>query len=99
VPLVELYRPEVLLLDLAMPTMNGFDVAMELQKNPDLRPKLLIAITGYGDQAAREMTTQAGFDFHLVKPVKLAKLLTLLATVFPTVKADVHRPLIDRPGQ
>lgn len=82
-PLVKQHRPEVLLLDLAMPGMNGFDIALELKANPDLRPKLLFAITGLCDDGAKEMTDRVGFDFHLVKPLKLLDLLTILATVFP----------------
>jgi len=85
-PLVEKYRPEVMLLDLAMPGMSGFDVAEELKENPDLRPKLLIALTGFGDNGTKEMTAQAGFDHHLVKPLHLLHLLVVLATVYTDVQ-------------
>ena len=84
-PLVEENRPDVLLLDLAMPGMNGFDVALELRLNPDLRPRLLIAVTGYSDDGSKEMTARAGFDYHLVKPLMLFNLLSILASVFPDV--------------
>ena len=77
-PLVEEHHPDVLLIDLAMPQMSGFDIAMELKENPDLRPKLLIAVTGYGDDAAREETEWSGFDFHFVKPMMPVQLLEVL---------------------
>lgn len=80
-PLVEKHRPDVLLLDLAMPEMTGFDVALELKRRPDLRPRLLVALTGYGDDEAKERTAQAGFDHHLVKPLKLFELLAIIATM------------------
>lgn len=89
-PLVVQHRPEVLLLDLAMPGLNGFDVAMKLKENSDLRPKLLIAVTGFNDDGAKEMTAGAGFDFHLVKPVKLAELLTILGIAFPSVEREAE---------
>jgi CheY-like chemotaxis protein len=76
--LIEQERPDVVLLDLAMPGMSGFDVALELADNPDLRPKLLIAVTGYGDPEAKDMTARAGFDYHFVKPVKFADFKALL---------------------
>jgi CheY-like chemotaxis protein len=84
--LVEQHRPRVLLLDLVMPVVNGFDVALQLQDKSDLRPKLLIAVTGYGDFETREKTAKAGFDYHLEKPVKLADLLAILAMVFPSAE-------------
>jgi CheY-like chemotaxis protein len=82
-PLVEQHHPDVILLDLIMPGMNGFDIALELKENPDLRPTLLIAITGITDDGAKEMTARAGFDYHLIKPIHPAKLLAILATAFP----------------
>jgi hypothetical protein len=50
-----------------------------------LRPKLLIAVTGYGDPGAKEMTARAGFDYHLVKPVKFADFKALLDSVVQSV--------------
>jgi CheY-like chemotaxis protein len=84
--LIEQHRPRVLLLDLILPGVDGFDVVQELKENPDLRPKLVIAVTGYGDVDTREQTAAAGFDYHLVKPVKLAELLEILETVFPSAE-------------
>ena len=86
-PLLEKHRPDVLLLDLVMPEMTGFDVALQLKENPDLRPRLLVALTGFDDDAAREKTARAGFDYHLAKPLKLFELLAILATAFPDAEA------------
>jgi two-component system CheB/CheR fusion protein len=75
---IERLRPDVVLLDLGMPQMSGYDVAEELRDNPDLRPKCLVALTGYGHDSDREHTRRAGFDFHLLKPVAWNELKTLL---------------------
>jgi DNA-binding response OmpR family regulator len=80
-PLVEERRPCVLLLDLSMPGMDGFDVAQELKENPDLRPHLLIAVTGHGDEATRRRVEEAGFDYHFLKPVNFGDLLALVHEV------------------
>lgn len=76
--MIERLRPHVVLLDLSMPGLDGFGVAEELQHNPDLRPILLIANTGYGDEAHRLKKAAAGFDHHLVKPVHWDDLRTIL---------------------
>lgn len=76
--LVERLRPDALLLDLAMPDVSGYDIAEELQFNPDLRPRCLIAITGYGRESDRAKSAAAGFDYHLVKPVVWEELKAIL---------------------
>lgn len=76
--LIEEHRPEVVLLDLAMPGLNGFDVAEELQHNPDLKPRCLAAVTGYSGDDMRRRTAAAGFDVHFVKPVPSAQLLEII---------------------
>ena len=62
------YRPDVILLDIGMPGMDGFAVARQL-KADGIGAKMLVALTGYGEQADRERTQKAGFSHHLVKPV------------------------------
>ena len=74
----ETLRPQVLLLDLRMPEMDGFAIVQELNAHPDLRPKLLVAVSGFGRDTDRARTKAAGFDHHLLKPVALQDLLTVL---------------------
>jgi len=71
----------VLLLDLRMPEMDGFAIVQELQGHADLRPKLLVAVSGFGRDTDRARTKAAGFDHHLLKPVALQDLLTVLQGV------------------
>lgn len=73
------FRPEVVLLDIGLPGMNGFEVAHGLRSQPESRGALLIALTGYGEAESRQRSAQAGFDFHMVKPADVNLLLTLLA--------------------
>ncbi|HVL75475.1 MAG TPA: response regulator, partial [Noviherbaspirillum sp.] len=70
--------PDVLLLDIGLPDMDGYTLARRLRAMPATRHALLIAVTGYGQAEDRERSREAGFDFHLVKPVDTARLAELL---------------------
>lgn len=76
--LIEELRPEVVMLDLSMPDLTGYDIADELANNPDLKPQCLIAVTGHGQSSDREKTAAAGFDYHLLKPLGWNELETIL---------------------
>jgi len=73
------HRPDVVLLDISLPGMNGYEVAERLRANPELAQTVLVAMTGYGQAEDKKETREAGFTMHLVKPVEpdvLQKLLT-----------------------
>jgi len=72
------FRPEVVLLDLGMPGMDGFEVARRLRATPEGRHVLLVAQTGWGQEEDRKRTKAAGFDVHLAKPVDVDALMGLL---------------------
>ncbi|KFI06726.1 ATP-binding protein [Massilia sp. BSC265] len=74
-------RPEVMLLDIGLPDMDGHELARRLRASPDTANAMLIALTGYGQSDDRERARQAGFDRHLVKPADLSELLRILAEV------------------
>jgi PAS domain S-box-containing protein len=76
---VQVYRPEVVLLDLGLPGMDGWEVARRLRQQPGGKRMRLIAITGWGQAADRQRTRDAGFDHHLVKPVEFQALVKLLS--------------------
>jgi two-component system, response regulator len=75
------FRPDVVLLDIGMPKMNGYDVARCIRQQPWGNDMVLIAVTGWGQAEDRQRTSEAGFDHHLVKPVDTAALATLLASL------------------
>jgi signal transduction histidine kinase/DNA-binding response OmpR family regulator len=80
--------PRVLLLDIGLPGMDGYQVARQVRLNPDLADATLIAISGYGQDQDRRRSRDAGFDHHLVKPVDYDVLLPLLEAVpAPAVEA------------
>ena len=62
------YRPDVVLLDLGLPVMNGLEVARELRRRPETANARLVALTGWGQAEDRRQTEEAGFDRHLTKP-------------------------------
>jgi PAS domain S-box-containing protein len=71
-------RPDVAFLDLAMPGMDGYELCRRLRADPALTPALLVALTGWGQEADRRRSEEAGFDRHLVKPVEPQSLRRLL---------------------
>jgi CheY-like chemotaxis protein len=76
--LISADRPDAMLLDIAMPGMDGFDVAREVRRQPRLNETLLIAVTGYADEEHRLACAEAGFDHCLIKPIEFATLEKLL---------------------
>jgi len=72
-------RPEVVLLDIGLPKLNGYEVARKLRHEPWGKQIFLVALTGWGQDEDRVNSRDAGFDGHVVKPVELAALLEMLA--------------------
>jgi two-component system CheB/CheR fusion protein len=73
------FVPEVVLLDIGMPGMDGYEVARELRARPEMGGALLVAITGYGREEDKQKAREAGFDHHLTKPIDAAELHRLLS--------------------
>jgi CheY-like chemotaxis protein len=81
------YRPDVILLDIGMPGMNGYDACQAIRAEPWGKTILIVAMTGWGQEQDRLRSEAAGFDHHLVKPVDHEKLLDLLTTTNPATAA------------
>lgn len=75
------FRPDVVLLDIGLPGMDGYEVAQKMRELPGLRDIRLVAVTGYGRSDDRVRARDAGFDDHLTKPVEFAVLDRALAGV------------------
>lgn len=82
------FRPHVCLLDIGLPGMDGYELARRIRATPALSGATLIAVTGYGDEQARQQAAAAGFDHHFVKPIDPAQLVALLATLAPGVSEN-----------
>ena len=75
------YRPDVVLLDIGLPGLNGYEVVKQLRQQPALQNAVLVAMTGYGGEGDLQRSFAAGFDHHLVKPGDFGKVLQIFATV------------------
>ena len=73
------FRPAVVICDIGMPKLNGYEAARRIREQPWGRDVVLVALTGWGQEEDRKKSADAGFDFHLVKPVEKATLVSLLA--------------------
>ncbi len=75
----KIFKPRVVLLDIGLPGMNGYELAKRLRSMPDMNGVRLVALTGYGKSEDYARTKAAGFDDHLVKPVEALTLKQALA--------------------
>jgi signal transduction histidine kinase/ActR/RegA family two-component response regulator len=78
----ETFHPQIVLLDIGLPSMNGYEVARRLRVMDDHKETLLVALTGYGQEEDRRLAREAGFNHHLVKPVDF----TALNAIFSSLK-------------
>jgi CheY-like chemotaxis protein len=74
------HQPDVVLLDIGLPGLDGYEVAKRLRLEEGLQEATIIAITGYGQEEDSRRSRDAGFNHHLVKPVEHDALLSILAT-------------------
>src|SRR5512135_1809122 len=77
-------RPRVVLLDIGLPGLDGYQVAAELRRTEGLEEAVLVAVSGYGQEQDRARSRAAGFDHHLIKPVNFDALFSLLGGVDPS---------------
>ena len=80
---IEAARPDVALLDIGMPEMDGYEVARQVRGDSRGRSTLLIAITGWGQEQDKARAMAAGFDLHFTKPVEPQQLIELLGAELP----------------
>jgi CheY-like chemotaxis protein/two-component sensor histidine kinase len=73
------HRPDVMLVDIGLPGMDGYEVARRMRADPELKHVVLVALTGYGQEDDRRKATAAGFDHHQVKPLDLRQLEGILS--------------------
>jgi CheY-like chemotaxis protein len=76
--IAEKFEPDIVLLDIGMPGLDGYEVARRLRRQARERPLRIVAVTGWGQDADRQRSQEAGFDLHLVKPVDAQELAKAL---------------------
>jgi two-component system CheB/CheR fusion protein len=86
------FRPDVVLLDLEMASMDGYEVAMKLRQPQESRAVFIVAVTGWGQEDDRRRSRETGFDLHLVKPVTAKQLKAVLADLEP--KPEDHSGIL-----
>ena len=79
VQIAESFDPDILILDIGMPKMNGYEACRRIRQMPGGASRVLVACTGWGQEDDRRLATEAGFDHHLVKPAELTALARILA--------------------
>jgi two-component system CheB/CheR fusion protein len=75
------FRPNVILLDIGLPEIDGYEVAYRIRQHDVLNDVVLVAMTGYGQPEDRRRSQAVGFDHHLVKPAEFSELRAILASV------------------
>lgn len=85
----ERFRPDVVLLDLGLPKLNGYDACRRIREQPWGKDMVLVALTGRGEDEDRRRSQEAGFHHHMLKPVDYPALMRLLASLpWSTGRAD-----------
>lgn len=79
----EAFRPDVIVLDIGLPGLDGYEVAAALRRNPLFRTALIVAVTGHGREDDRRFATDAGIDHYFLKPVAPETLRLLIANAGP----------------
>lgn len=75
------YNPALVLMDISLPGMTGYEACQKMRENPALANTVIAAQTGWGEEQHRQKSKDAGFDHHLVKPISVASLQELLDTI------------------
>jgi CheY-like chemotaxis protein len=81
------FGPDLVLLDIGLPRMNGYEVARHIRKQEWGKRMTLIAVTGWGQEEDKRRALESGFDHHLTKPVEPAALDKLLAIISPALQS------------
>ncbi|MES2398455.1 MAG: PAS domain-containing protein [Pseudomonadota bacterium] len=89
------YKPSVVLLDIGMPGMNGYEVARAIRSRFTAHPTVLVALTGWGQEDDRRRASEAGFDHHLLKPAEIEALQKLLSDIESAREAGINAKALE----
>ncbi len=83
------FRPDLVLLDIGLPKLDGYDACRAIRKLQTGNQPIVIALTGWGQEEDRRRSREAGFDSHLVKPVDYQALMTMIESILPATEAEI----------
>jgi DNA-binding response OmpR family regulator len=89
VELAERLRPGVIVLDIGLPRLNGYDACRRIRETAWGGEVVMIALTGWGQEEDRKRSKDAGFDYHIVKPVDHVELMCLLGSLYGNTESEV----------
>jgi CheY-like chemotaxis protein len=92
------FEPDIVILDLALPDMSGYDVARELRRRGSIGPMHIAACTGWGDAASIARSVAAGLDQHIVKPIDRAKLSSVIKFAERTQSSSTQQLTFEQPA-
>ena len=84
------FKPEVVLCDIGLPGLDGYQIAQQLRQREEGGKTFLIALSGYGQDEDKRRALAAGFDMHFVKPLKVDLLLTVLAELESDYQSGIN---------
>ena len=90
--MIEQEKPELILSDISMPEMTGYELAQAIRQRPEWKDICLVAVTGYGQESDKRLATQAGFNSHIIKPISREDLERLLVSLAYRVDRTFVRP-------
>ncbi len=85
------FKPEVVLLDIGLPGLNGYEVANLIRNDPAVGKVVLVAVSGYGQEQDRKRSSESGFDLHMVKPLNLELLFPALVPLLRSSRTDTRQ--------
>jgi CheY-like chemotaxis protein len=85
-------RPDVVLLDIGLPKLNGYEVARRIREQPWGKTMVMVALTGWGQEEDRRKSSESGFNGHMVKPIDHAELMKLLASLSSEQGGQLTKP-------
>jgi CheY-like chemotaxis protein len=85
------FQPDLILLDIGLPELNGYEVAKQIRENEDTKNIIIAALTGYGRESDRQEAALAGCDHHFTKPIEPHQLISLLSTLPHVADSESNR--------
>jgi CheY-like chemotaxis protein len=79
--MIEQEQPDLIISDISMPGMDGYELAREIRRRPEWNDISLVAVTGYGQESDKKLAKEAGFNSHVVKPISKGDLGRLLVSL------------------